>query len=324
MKTRSTNLLVLLGVALTFSAACGGSSNNAAPVYFVEIPANPELVVLEQRVEGLRTQLAATQPADPGRTGLIVELAEDLELLIFGRSQPATGSEGPVHTDVLPDYSEVIDLYLQLVAENPMAEQAPNALLQAGLLLAEAGREDSGHVFQRIIYEYPTSPEVFEACLHLGEQAFHQQAFSTATEHMSCARDSYDRPVANYANYVMGWIHYNLNEYQAALDAFELVRSGSPARDMLETTERDMLLAMAQLDDGVTIATETFGDRPAHLSMLLSLYTDTGQVAEFDQLLEFLLETYPGSPELEGWCAQVRAVNGFIDRDEVPEACQAQ
>lgn len=320
MKELTTKLIVLLALATTFTA-CGGASNNPPPVYFVEIPANPELVMLEQRVEGLRAQLAATQPSEPGRAGLIVELAEQLELLIYGRSQPESNNQGPVHTAVLPDYTEVIDLYLQLVAEEPTAVQAPYALLQAGQLVEEAGGEEAGPIFGRIVYEYPESEQVPEACLHLGSNAFIAQAFTSAVEYMNCAKEANDPGIANYANYVLGWIHYNLADFQAALDAFELVRQDSPSSDMLEATERDMLLVMAPMEDGVTIATETFGSRPEHLSLLLSIFSGTGQVDEFDQLLDYLLETHPESSEVEAWCAEAADVNRQVGREGVPAAC---
>jgi len=286
--------------ALFLAVGCGGSSSDQRTFYFVDIPENPELVELEQRVAALRAELAGTTPSSAERPRLLVALASELEMLIYARAQSRTAE---------PDYSEVVALYDDLLSNHAGSSRTALALVESGALLLEAGRLDEGVArLERVEREFPEAVVRPTACMHLGDVAFAQGRLAAAEPLLECGADSTDSGIASDSNYMLGWVYLNGQRYNDAVDAFQRVASGSGDDDMIAAAERDTLLVFGQMSDGVERALETFGERPELLSILLAYYADLAH-PEFERLANFLLSTYPEDVDAPDWCALWAANN---------------
>ena len=243
-------------------------------------------------------------PDDPSRPQTIINLAREQELLIFARAQ-AEASVSPLVEARSPDYTPVIALYEQVLSEHPESHShVRTALLEGGHLLFEADQSEEGKLlFNRLIAEYPDTSESQAACLILGEHHLVLGELLEARTYLSCAAESGDRTFGEPARYMLGWIAVNLGEYEEAFAVFDQLRTTSPSEDLAAAADRDLLIVLAYLDDGANRAITVFGDRPDHLSDLLSLYNDMAH-PDFMTLAEHLLSTYPTHALTESWCAE--------------------
>ena len=271
---------------------------------FVEMPESIEVALLEQRVSLLRQELGMMAPDDRSRPQTIINLAREQELLIFARAQAGAASS-PLVEAPSPDYTPVVTLYEQVLEEHPESHsQVRTAMLEAGHLLLEAGQAEAGQaLLDRLIDEYPQTSESHSACLILGERSLVSGRLVEAQTYLSCAAETEERTIGDTANYMLGWVAVNLGEYERAFALFDQLRTTSPSEDLAAAADRDLLLVLAYLEHGVTRAIALFGDRPDHLSNLLSYLLDMAH-PDFMTLAEHLLSTYPTHALAERWCSE--------------------
>lgn len=326
------NHRIIAAISVFALLACGGSSGSRsdAPMVFVDIPDNPELVRLEQEVAEGRARLAAMDVADARRPGLIMALAEQEELLIYGRAdadetaqsdrraRQTFADEGPTG----PDYSPVIALYQELVDHHPGSEHVPKALYELGELLAEAGRTDESQAaWWHLSDEFPYSDFAARGCCQLGDQAFVDQRLDEAERAYSCAVDGADPESALYGRYMLAWVALNLRDYDAAIEGFDTVRATGTG-EWAEAADRDVLMALAQADGGIEMAIDRFADRPEHLGLLLSFLAGVLD-PDFPALASYLLTTHAERAEAAQWCSDVDGYEAATGTSLSLDACQA-
>ncbi len=187
---------------------------------------------------------------------------------------------------------ESVDLYVEIINNYPDFEHLDTIYFHLGTNLMEVGQRQEGlDIFRRLVAEFPQTPYVPQVLVHFGDYYFEEGDLYEALAAYQRAVEYPDSPVFTYASYKMGWVYFNLENYERALEEFltvvERARSapeGSADRSMLRQSRNDVVRAYARIgspERALPFFQDIAPDRSDWLSMGETLAMYYGNQAEF-------------------------------------------
>ena len=156
----------------------------------------------------------------------------------------------------LADYSKALIEYKQLLKEFPNYKRIDEVMFFLGRGLITAGKKKEGASYMlRLTKEYPKSKYRTAAYLAVAEYYFDNDLlFAAKTNYLKVLEDrkSIQYP---YALYKLGYVYYNLREYEASIKSFKQVvdlSKGKDKRKVYFTNQAYSAVTMsfAEVDDG--------------------------------------------------------------------------
>ena len=212
-------------------------------------------------------------------------------------------------------FDQTIDLYKQLIADDPDQEGRDQLLYQLAKAYELDGRMgEAQRTLDQLVREYPNSPLLAEAQFRRAEAAFSAGNYGAAEKNYAAVvKRGSESQFANTAQYMQGWSRFKRGRYDAALISFtEVMDSLLPEigsadtlnknqLNLLQDTQRVMAMAFSYLDGPVTIA-ENFdrvGSRHYEHTLyraLADLYLEKKRYRDSAETFEGFVDRYPQSP----------------------------
>ena len=175
----------------------------------------------------------------------------------------------------VPDYSSAIDSYRKTLLADPDYKRLDQVTYFLGRASIDAGKarkdkelekEGEKHL-QDVVQKWPKSSYVPASHLTLAEYYFDRDALYYAkTNYEKIIQNFPDHGMYNYALYKLGWVYYNLAEFEKTVDVFQKVIAsikGASASDQglisfREQALKDLVQVYAELDNGWRLARDYF------------------------------------------------------------------
>jgi TolA-binding protein len=175
------------------------------------------------------------------------------------------------------DYSKAIDEYKALLKEFPNYSRIDEVMFYLGRGLISADKKKDGASYMlRLTKDYPKSKYVTDAYLAVAEYYFDQDLLFAAKTNYLKVLENKESSQYPYALYKLGYVHYNLKEYQDGIKSFQNVvelQKGNDKRKVYFTQQAysALVLCYAELDDGWKEARDYYkkqGGRPLEIEYL--------------------------------------------------------
>ena len=223
-----------------------------------------------------------------------------------------------------PDFSAALARASELLTKHSVHPKVEWALHYQGRAWMAIGtsREDRVMVakgassLRRLIESYPKSPLCADAHVRIADHYFESGGLYIAKVHYEATVDKYETsPLYPHALHRLGWVFYNLAEFEKALDIFKRVmllaaqpgvRVNASIRAQLL---RDLVLAWAELDSGWQAAraylVPQLGEAEAYeaLEMMAKHLMASDKDVEALELYDHLIARAPTSPKVVGYYA---------------------
>jgi len=186
------------------------------------------------------------------------------------------------------DYRQSLDYYRKILREFPDYQRLDEVLYYLGRGALEAGRatkdvqlqrEGVGH-FTNLTQNYAKSRLIPQALLHLGEYYFETNSLYYAKVNYEKIISNYPAATMyNYALYKLGWVYYNLAEFDKSIEKFHQVVDaikGESVKGVVEFREQalsDLVLAYVEIPDGWRIAKEYYTKEVGEDGAYMRLHT---------------------------------------------------
>ncbi len=173
-------------------------------------------------------------------------------------------------TEPVEDYSVALGYYRQVLAQFPAYNRIDEVMYYLGKAAMQAGRgrkdsqltkEGVKHL-QDLVQQHPKSRFIAESHLALGEYFFETDSlFYAKTNYEKIIQSFPNSPLYNYALYKLGWVYFNLTEYEKTIDTFKKVVAAVEKQNIVEFREQalnDLVVTYAELDNGWRMARDYF------------------------------------------------------------------
>ncbi|GMV40876.1 MAG: hypothetical protein AMXMBFR64_25920 [Myxococcales bacterium] len=229
---------------------------------------------LDEQVDTLKELIAASPDDDPDKPDYYLNLAdaywekseqaferaydEQLEASVFeadkaGNAALATRlkAEQQGYLAEQQQWRErTVETYKIIEKKFPDSPKLDEVLYYLGLHLTLVGRDEEGYQhYVRLIQKRPNSTYIPDALVNIGEYFFNRNEFDTAFAFYDKVMTGF--PTSNvygFALYKKAWCHFNMGEYDEALDAFLRVIQYSDSDAASKLTSRFELKKEAQKD----------------------------------------------------------------------------
>lgn len=184
------------------------------------------------------------------------------------------------------DQSTAIGYYRQVLQAQPDYERLDQVTYFLGRASIESGKSKSDRQLQLdgekflkdVVTKYQKSNFVPEAHLTLAEYYFEKDSlFYAKTNYEAIIQKFPKHGMFNYALYKLGWVYFNLAEFEKTIETFHKVIAaikGKDAGGLIEFREQalnDLIQAYAELDNGWREAREYFvreiGEKEAYIKL---------------------------------------------------------
>ncbi|MCB9728446.1 MAG: tetratricopeptide repeat protein [Deltaproteobacteria bacterium] len=249
------------------------------------------------------------------------------------------------------NYETALGYYRQILREHPSYERIDEVYYYLGRAALMAGKTRKDSQLQKegvsrlndLVQKYPKSRFVAQSHLALGEYFFETDSlFYAKTNYEKIIQNFPDSTMFNYALYKLGWVYFNLTEYEKTIETFQKVVAnigGEGAGSRIEFREQalnDLVVAWAEIDNGWQDARRYFlkevGEEKTYeklermAGLLVSKDKDEEAIALYQHLIEHdktspkVVEYYDALLEIDRKLADVpeteRTINeivGFFD-----------
>ncbi|MBD3346699.1 MAG: tetratricopeptide repeat protein [Chitinivibrionales bacterium] len=245
----------------------------------------------------------ATMYYDRARDRYIVNRREYEEAMDRWESSGARGDQ-PVNP--IPDYSEALDMYGQLVEKYPQFKKTDEANYQIGNILLLAGELDkSEHHFRQIVENTPNSIRASAAWFRLGDFAYMNQHNSKALKCFEkVKKEEVKIEVWEMAHYRKAELYYNMAEFDKAVQLFFEYVERCDAGEYVKQEFRGealefMAISFSDMPNGATEAIQFFkkiGSRPYEDYIIYTIGMKNRDHGQFDDAiiaLQTALKNYP-------------------------------
>lgn len=218
-----------------------------------------------------------------------------------------------------PDYSKALKEYKTLLKQFPNYKRIDAVMFYLGRGLQSAGKKKEGAGYMlRLTREYPKSKFVTRAFLAVAEYYFDNDLlFAAKTNYLKVVEDTKSTEVA-YATYKLGYVHYNLKEYEESIKAFQNVADASAGKEKKKVyftnqAYNGMALAYAEVDDGWKRARDYFrkkgGDELAvsYLEKIARIYNKQDKTDLEVAVYEYLIGAQKQGPKVPEYAEYITA-----------------
>jgi len=235
---------------------------------------------------------------------------------------------------------QAVALYKAIVAKYPKYPRMDEVLFFLGENLTKRNREDVDGLkaYRALIKNFPESRFVADAWMAFGEHYFEKANKADRIGNLQKALEAYRNAAADktsniygYAMYKQGWVHYNLANWQEALDLFravilfgELPSSTVPADKKLalvKEARKDYVRTYSHVGSAEAAVDDfrRIGGEAGWYDMLRSLgriYDEEGKDRDAIVTYARLIREKPLSPEAPGFQARVITIAGRMGKKE--------
>lgn len=278
----------------------------------------PATATLRGRAIAQLSAFVTDYPASPAHSTGRYRLA-DLELLaakenfrarMAGFLDGAPDSKQIQNRSLAPfvNYAPAIEQYEAILREDPSFAHTDAVLFNLGMMLADDGRPDAMQHLQRLVAEFPASPDVQEAWLRMGNERFDARDFAASIPLLAHAVEGDDASFTAMALYRLGWSQFEQEHFDDAIDSFAKLidhydRHAEIARkiDLRHEAEECLVHTLARAG-GASAFTRYFdakGKRDYEsrvLASLASLFRGSSLFAEATECETLWLARYPDDP----------------------------
>lgn len=196
------------------------------------------------------------------------------------------------------DYSVAIDYYRKVLLADPNYRRLDQVTYYLGRAAIEGGkakkdrqleREGEKHL-QDVIQKFPTSSHVPESHLTLAEYYFDKDSLYYAkTNYERIIQNFPKHRMFNYALYKLGWVYFNLAEFEKTIDTFQQViasmkdAGGDGVIEFRSQALKDLIQAYAEIDNGWRMAREYFMKEIGEVETYKNLDTMAGLLVTKDR-----------------------------------------
>ncbi|MDP6943807.1 MAG: outer membrane protein assembly factor BamD, partial [Myxococcota bacterium] len=171
------------------------------------------------------------------------------------------------------DFKVSLEIYRQILREHPTYKRIDEILYYLGRAALKAGKAKRDVQLQKeavkrlndLTQKYPRSKFLARSHLALGEYFFETDSLFYAKQNYEKIINNFPRsPMYNYALYKLGWVYFNLVEFEKAVKTFKTVIasiSGGKSRGVIEFRSQalnDLIVAYAEIEGGWRLARDYF------------------------------------------------------------------
>jgi tetratricopeptide (TPR) repeat protein len=230
---------------------------------------------------------------------------------------------------------QAVEKYFQIVQEYKDYERTDEVLYFLGLNLMdssdEKGQKKALASYKRLIEKYPKSKYLPDSYLAVGEYYFNgskgkRDVLEKALENYKSAAKYPENQVYGYALYKQGWCHFNMADYEKAMDQFKSVvlyaeiggveevegKGKSKRQGLVKEARNDYVRAYSRGGGTPGEARERFGKlakKPEDLRMMMkqlaNLYYEDGKDKEAALTFDMLIKERPTSPDAPGFQGKI-------------------
>lgn len=184
----------------------------------------------------------------------------DKKYTCFEEKRCTTEPEEPVE-----DYTVPINYYKEVLRTDPNYRRIDEVMYYLGRAALKAGKSRKDSQLQKegvkylndMVQRHPKSRFIPKAHLALGEHFFETDSlFYAKTNYEKIINNFPKSPMFNYALYKLGWVYFNLAEFEKTVDTFKKVVStleGAKGQGVIEFRSQalnDLVVTWAEMDDG--------------------------------------------------------------------------
>ena len=217
------------------------------------------------------------------------------------------------------DYSKALEEYKALLKEFPNYERIDEVMFYygRGLIAADKKKEGASYML-RLTKEYPKSKYVTPAYLAVAEYYFDNDLLFAAKTNYLKVLETPKATEYPYALYKLGYVYYNLREYEDSIKSFKQVVDLSKGQDkrkiyFTEQAYAAMTLAFAEVEDGWKRARDYFrevgGDELAttRLEAIAKIYGNQDKTDTELEVYEYLITANKQGPKVPEYAENVTA-----------------
>lgn len=283
----------------------------------------------KRKIESLKSLIA--DPTYPNKADALFRLAEaywqetkfdyfmerekyDAAMSCFEEKRCAEEPKEPVE-----DQKTAIDYYRQVLLANPNYDRLDQVTYFLGRASIESGKAkqdrqlqlDGEKYLKDVVTKYPSSSFVPESHLTLAEYYFEKDSlFYAKSNYEAIIQKFKNHPMFNYALYKLGWVYFNLAEFDKTIDTFHTVikaikgKEGGGLIEFREQALNDLIQAYAEVDNGWREAREYFlkeiGDKETYdkLDKMAALLVTKDKDEEAIELYKHLIDHDKTNPKI--------------------------
>jgi TolA-binding protein len=211
--------------------------------------------------------------------------------------------------DLIPDFSEAISAYNQVIDKFPGHPLTEDALYGLSYCYTEQGNLDlAADGYTRLFNSFPKTRYAVEINMRLGEYHFTMENLQQAIVHYDYVISEGDPDYVEKALYKLGWCYYNLDDYDSAIGQFftlldeDIKRGGSP--ESLVEESMDIIARSFSESGGTPGLVKTLNKRgynrysSAILLKLANLYKERSFYPEAIGTYRTYMDKFPNGAEL--------------------------
>lgn len=223
--------------------------------------------------------------------------------------QAGTLTEAP--PEPVEDYSKSLEYYREILRMFPNYPRVDEVYYYLGKGAMKEGKAKQSRALQkegadylnRLVKDYPQSRFIAEAHLALAEYYFETNSMYFAKQNYETIIQKFPKTAMfNYALYKLGWVHFNLLEFDQAIETFHKVVaqvSKEAGRGVIEFKNQalnDLVVTYAEVENGWQRArdyfTKVMSEEEAYvkLRMLGDLYVGQSKLVEAESLFRHFIE----------------------------------
>jgi tetratricopeptide (TPR) repeat protein len=234
----------------------------------------------------------------------------------------------PEPVEPIEDQSKAIELYKKVLQADPTYKRLPEVTYYLGRATIEAGKErkdaqlekDGEKYLKDVTTKWANDPLVPQAHLSLAEHYFDKDSLVPAKMNYEQIIQRFPKhPMFNYALYKLGWVYFNLAEFEKTIDNFHRVIGAIDNKDagLIEFREQalnDLIQAYAEIDNGWQQARDYFlrqvGEKETYdkLDKMAALLVSKDKDLEAVDLYKHLISKDKTTPKVAEWFDAVMEV----------------
>ncbi len=228
----------------------------------------------------------------------------------------------------IEDQSQAIALYKKVLQAEPSYMRMPEVTYYLGRATIEAGKERKDAQLEKegekylkdVTSKWPNDPLVPQAHLSLAEHYFDKDALVPAKMNYEAIITRFPKhAMFNYALYKLGWVYFNLAEFEKTIDNFHKVIGALDTKNsgLIEFREQalnDLIQAYAEIDNGWQQARDYFlrqiGEKETYdkLDKMAALLVSKDKDVEAVELYKHMIGKDKNTPKVAEWYDAVMEV----------------
>jgi len=253
---------------------------------------------------------------------------EDLNAFVATNPPPARKSEAlyerGLAESALKKAGEAAATFAAILADDPTFAKADAARYELAWAYRTSEQDDKAVAeFAKLAAEHPKSPLAAEAHFHVGEHHYKAKAYKeAAASYTSAIAGANSDELKEKSLYKLGWSRFQLDDPQAAHDAFAEQAKAFPNGTLAGDAgfmKGDSLFKVGKYAEALAAFQETRQKKPSSESMEMLMLLHAGQAAaqvkQWDVSLAFLdalITGFPKTPHL----AEARFERGSVLRNQ--------